>query len=256
MVDDDLLRLEFWNSRATLGVAAGTNDISLKALEIENISRFLKGCRNVLDAGCGNGTTAISVLKNIPDIFVYGFDYSEVMIQEARRLGQAEGVQDRLCFEVGDLLSPPFQDNFFDVVYTERSLINLNGVEDQRKSIAALISKVRSGGRLVLCESFKNGLDEINSFRIPIGLEAIDQPWHNHYLRTEDLKHLIPECADLETISNFSSTYYFLSRVINAWLSKSSGVDPSYDAPINKLAYSLPSLGVCSQARMVVLKKR
>lgn len=256
MEDVDLSRLEFWNSRAALGAAAGTNDVTLKALEIQNISVFLKGCKNVLDAGCGNGFTAISILRNIPDIIVHGFDYSAAMIQEANKLGQEEGVQGRSLFEVGDLMSPPFQDNFYDVVYTERSLINLNGVDDQRKAVSALIGKVKRGGRLVLCESFKDGLDEINSFRVPIGLTAIEQPWHNHYLHMDELKALIPESVDIELISNFSSTYYFLSRVINAWLSKSEGVDPSYDAPINKLAFSLPSLDVCSQTKIIVLKKR
>lgn len=256
MGDINQSRLEFWNSRAPLGMAAGTNDVTLKALEIKNISRFLVGCKYVLDAGCGNGFTAISILKNMVDVQVYGFDYSDAMVQEAKRLGKEEGVLDRLVFEVGDLISPPFQDDYFDAVYTERALINLNGADEQKVAISALVDKVKRGGRVILCESFKDGLDEINAFRVPIGLSAIEQPWHNRYFRIEELEGFFPECVEIECISDFSSTYYFLSRVINAWLSQCNGVEPSYDAPINKLAFSLPSLNVCSQTKIVVLKKK
>jgi ubiquinone/menaquinone biosynthesis C-methylase UbiE len=249
-------RLKFWDSRATLGAAAGSNDIILKELEIENISNLLADCETILDAGCGNGITAISILKKYANAKVYGFDYSKTMVQEAKSLGDEEGVSDRLKLEVGDLTCPPFSEKLFDAVYTERSLINLNGQDQQKIAISALVNKLKPNGRIVLCESFKDGLEEINSFRSSVGLDEIQQPWHNNYFRVKDLESLIPEDVEIEKIVNFSSTYYFLSRVVNAWLAKQNQEEPSYDALINKLAFSMPNLELCSQAKIVVLKKR
>lgn len=245
--------LDFWNSRATLGAAAGTNDLLLKSLEIENISGLLSGCRRVLDAGCGNGITAISILRKFRDVHVHGFDYSEAMVEEARRLGDEEGVSTRLTVEVGDLKAPPFPERYFDAVYTERSLINLSGINEQRTAIAQLARKIKPGGRIILCESFVDGLDEINAFRVPVGLPAIDPPWHNQYLRMADLEEMLPTETKVQTVLNFSSTYYFLSRVINAWEARRDGIEPSYDAPINKLAFELPSIELCAQTKIVVL---
>lgn len=253
-VDDT--RLAFWNSRAELGFAAGTNDVTAKTLEIQNIVRLLDGCNTVLDAGCGNGVTAVSVLKQIPGAAVWGFDYSEAMVLAARSLAVHEGVSERLKVEVGGLLAPPFPNNRFDAVYTERSLINLNGIEEQRRAIAALVDRAKPTGRIILCESFLEGLDEINAFRVPIGLSAIEPPWHNHYLRVADVERSLPANVEIQEVLNFSSTYYFLSRVINAWFAKCNGVEPAYDSPINQLAFALPSLGLCSQTKIIVLKTR
>ena len=252
----DQERLSFWNSRAALGAAAGTNDVPLKTLEMQHIARFLTGANSVLDAGCGNGVTAVSILKSDPAKRLHAFDYADAMVREAERYARAEGVADRFDVQVGDLMAPPFPNGFFDAVYTERSLINLSGDEHQRHAIGKLVEKLKPGGRLILCESFSDGLDEINSFRVPLGLPAIEQPWHNHYLTLDAVKGMVPANARIIEISNFSSTYYFLSRVVNAWESRRDGVDPSYDAPINQLAFSLPSLEICAQAKIVVIGLR
>ena len=103
MSNVDQERLSFWNSRAALGVAAGTNDVPLKALEMHHIAQFLEGCETVLDAGCGNGVTAVSMLKSKRVSQLYAFDYAEAMVSEAARHARAEGVADRFRVEVGDL---------------------------------------------------------------------------------------------------------------------------------------------------------
>ncbi|EKD45312.1 MAG: hypothetical protein ACD_69C00349G0002 [uncultured bacterium] len=251
----DQSRLEFWNSRASLGLAAGSNDIIAKELEIINISKLLEGCKYVLDAGCGNGITALTICKNMKDLSICAFDYSEAMVMEARKLSQSSGYTERLVFKIGELTNPPFETNYFDAVYTERSLINLSSINEQKIAIAALLAKLKRGGKLILVESFKDGLEEINTFRNSIGLNRIEPPWHNCYLNLKDLDTLIPKDGKIESILKFSSTYYFLSRVINAWFSQLKMVEPSYDAPINKLAFQLPSIEICAQVQIVVIRK-
>ena len=255
MQDINQSRLEFWNSRSPLGVAAGSNDVVAKELEIINILKLLDGCQYVMDAGCGNGVTALTICSNMKNTSICAFDYSEAMILEAKKLSQNSGCTERLVFEVGELAKPPFEDNYFDAVYTERSLINLNNLDEQKTAVAALMGKLKTGGKLILVEAFKDGLDEINTFRDSIGLKRIESPWHNCYLNIKDLNDLVPKCGAIESVLNFSSTYYFLSRVVNAWLSQLDNKEPLYDAPINKLAFQLPSIETCAQVRAVVLKK-
>ena len=52
-----------------------------------------------------------------------------------------------------------------------------------------------------------------------------------------------------------SSTYYFLSRVVNAWLAAKEGKEPDYNSPVNELALHLPAIGDMGQGRTWVWKR-
>jgi ubiquinone/menaquinone biosynthesis C-methylase UbiE len=83
--------LEHWNQRATLAERAGSNDLIAKELEIRAISKHIKNGMTVAEFGCGNGTTAIELLRK-HDIELYCFDFSPVMIESARKLAQNAGM--------------------------------------------------------------------------------------------------------------------------------------------------------------------
>ena len=242
-------RLEFWDQRAWMGPTAGTQDRTLKELEMRAIIGHIGTGRRILDAGCGTGETARAIVQALPDAQVCGFDYSAANIEHAQ-----EHRDWRLTFRVGELALPPYPDESFDVVLTERALINMDNAEQQAIAIRALVRLTKPGGKLILCESFLDGLDEINAFREPAGLEPIKAPWHNTYFGSvASLIRMVPEDADLETRDPFSGTYYFLSRVINAWAALPA--EPDYDAPINRLALDLPAMNHCAQTKIVVLRK-
>jgi hypothetical protein len=106
-----------------------------------------------------------------------------------------------------------------------------------------------------MCENSADGLECINKLRSDAGLENITAPWHNRYMHDSEIESLSIPGVALENINYFSSTYYFLSRVVNAWLAAREGVSPSYDAPVNKLALSLPPIGKMGQGRIWVWRK-
>jgi len=89
-----------------------------------------------------------------------------------------------------------------------------------------------------------------------VGLPEISPPWHNLYLDDEKVSELTIDDCDLVEVVPYSATYYFLSRVVNAWLAHQEGRDPSYDAPVNRLAQLLPPIGDHAQGKLWVFEKR
>lgn len=127
----DTERLEFWNSRAHLGLAAGSGDVNLKEIEMEAISKNLGAAKTVLDAGCGNSYTLLSIAVSFSKIKFFGFDYSSRMVEEGKALIKNQGLSNRIQIWQDNLLSISsasiknlgFDSGSFDCVYTERSII-------------------------------------------------------------------------------------------------------------------------------------
>lgn len=246
--------LEFWNQRADLGVKAGSDDYIGKELEVNALARHIRDGMRVAEFGCGNGMTAITLaLKH--DIHLTCFDFAPAMIDAARKLATEAGVEDRLDFKVMDVRDerPLYED--FDVVYTQRMIINLSTWEAQTRAIRYLVSFLRRGGHFLMCENSQLALVKLNELRIQVGLDSISPPWHNLYLNEAEVTALDVSGAKLVEVDPFMSTYYFLSRVVNAWLAKCEGKQPAYDAPVNQLALKLPSIGDCSQTKIWVFER-
>jgi ubiquinone/menaquinone biosynthesis C-methylase UbiE len=244
---DDVL--EFWNRQAGLGKWAGTRDLIAKQIEIEAISSYVSDGMEIFDFGCGNGITAFELARRY-DVRITGMDYAEEMIRSAESLNDQLDLKGSVQFRVGDQLKLASLSKKFDMVYTERTLINLPDWQSQKKAIAALTALLKTGGVFVMCENSQDGLDKINAFRYSIGLMEIQPPWHNHYFRDADIASLYLPGVTLEKIDYYSSTYYFISRIINAWFASEEGREPDYDAPINHLALKLPPYGDIGQGRI------
>jgi len=244
----------FWNNRAVLGLSAGTKDLIAKELEIKAISKYIRSGMNILEAGCGNGVTALKIASTYP-VHIEGFDYAEEMINEAKKLAANASLKGTVNFKTVDLCHLPANIAHVDLVYTERVLINLKSWDEQKKAIKQLCNLLVNGGCYVMCENSMDGLEKINSLRQRIGLNPISPPWHNRYLWDAEIEQLIIPDIRLETIDYFTSTYHLLSRVINAALAFQEGREPEYNAPINQLAYHLPPIGDLGQTRIWVWRK-
>lgn len=252
MENNDILN--FWNKQASLAGKAGSQDLVAKEVEIAALSRHINDGMKVCEFGCGNGVTAIEFAKRF-DIHMDCFDFSPAMIEAARGAAKAAGVHLRVNFDVADVqVEPPLKDSY-DVIYTERMLINLQTWKAQARAIQYLVSKLSPCGRLLLCENSIQGLGKLNQLREMVGLERISPPWHNCYLDETAVERLQEHGLKLLAVEPFSSTYYFLSRVVNAWLAKQEGVQPAYDAPVNRLALMLPPFGDCAQGKLWIFER-
>jgi demethylmenaquinone methyltransferase/2-methoxy-6-polyprenyl-1,4-benzoquinol methylase len=113
-------------------------DVRWRRLAAESVVR--KGDR-VLDAACGTGDLAIADQKAGASR-VTGLDFSEKMLERARRKAALEWVQ-------GDMLALPFADGTFDAATVGFGVRN---VEDLELGLRELRRVLRPGGRLAILE--------------------------------------------------------------------------------------------------------
>jgi ubiquinone/menaquinone biosynthesis C-methylase UbiE len=244
----------FWNQRAGLGQWAGSRDVIAKQLEIKAIASYVHDGMSVLDFGCGNGITAIELARRY-DVRVIGVDFAAEMVEAAKAHLAGQDFLGSVRFQTGDVRDLSNISEKFDLIYTERTLINLPDWPTQCKAIQRITTLLKVGGIYIMCENSQDGLDKTNSFRERIGLPQITPPWHNRYLRDAELQAMSIADVTLEKVDFYSSTYYFLSRVLNAWLAWQDGKDPDYESPINQLALQLPPYGDMGQGRIWVWRK-
>lgn len=240
---------DFWNDRASLGESAGTNDYLLKKLELELLRDRINPGSSIIDLGCGNGKTLFDLVES-NDCTGIGIDFSQNMIKSAQEQMHSKGVNDCLQFEIGSLEDLPSGLGLFDYAVTERSLINLDGMEEQYKAFKAIMKLVKPGGRYLMIESSRQGLERINELRKTLKLGDIETPWHNSFLDEEEVLTWQTDEYFLEEVYPFSSSYYFLSRVLYAKLAEDSGEALRYDSAINLVAVQLPPVGDLGPARL------
>jgi ubiquinone/menaquinone biosynthesis C-methylase UbiE len=251
--------LDFWNDQAKFGEMAGTKDLIAKQLEMKAIASYVKDGMRILDFGCGNGLTAFYLYKQFQSLQILGIDFSEEMIKEADKLFEGQINYVFLVGDVGYLNYLKSQGTQFDLIYTERTLINLKSWEEQKEAIEILCSLLAPNGKYIMCENSQDGLDEINEFRKTIDLPYIEKPWHNLYFKDNQINKLNYEGAKgfyLSEINYYSSTYYFLSRIMNAWFYHDMETEPQYNSDINQLALKLPALKQFGQGRIWVWVKK
>ena len=106
----------------------------------------VRGCKRILDAGCGNGRYSRFLLRHAdPDAVLTGFDLSPRMLDRARK----RLASNRVSHAMADLTRLPFADNQFDAVVCGWVLEHL---PDPRPGLRELARILRSGGRiLVMC---------------------------------------------------------------------------------------------------------
>ena len=252
----------FWDERAAKEERAGTRDLVAKELEMRTLAEYVEDGMTVCDWGCGNGMTAFYLAERFK-INLYGYDYSEKMVNEAALAAAKKGLGENsprvvpeCLFHQADIRKEPSFICQWDLVFTERMLVNLANWDEQRAAILYLATLVKPGGTLLLMENSLTGLRAINRLRESIGLERILSPWHNVYLHDKTVANLDVPGMRLVDVRPYSGAYYCLSRVVNAWLAKTQGQEPEYDAPVNHLALELPPTELpCAQGKLWVYEK-
>ncbi|HEX3563513.1 MAG TPA: class I SAM-dependent methyltransferase, partial [Solirubrobacterales bacterium] len=115
---------------------------------------------DALDICCGTGDLALELRRKIgPDGRVVGSDFSEPMLELARRKSGDEGLP--VEFGWADALDLPYGDGGFDAVTIGFGARNLADLE---KGLSEMARVLRPGGRLVILEITRPQREPLASF--------------------------------------------------------------------------------------------
>lgn len=211
-------------------------DYNLRDLEIAYGVEFIRDGDAILDVGCGPGVALQSYARKRA-VRAFGIDYSENMVEFARRRTKEQAPQltiDFRCASVDDL---PFETGTFDVITSHRCLMALLDWERQKKALMEIHRVLKPGGIYVMMEGTFDGLDRLNFYRRKFGLDEIEAGGQDRLLTLKfHEKPLAEFCAphfELVRTQRFGM-YYFLTRIVQPLLVAPD--KPRYDHPINEVA--------------------
>ena len=262
MPNDDKFTMEYYAEQAKLHGdkwSSTMQDETVRTKEIEfikhaigdTIEDFGKEIR-ILDLGCGNGFTTEIISKTFPEAFIWGTD----LCNDLLRIGNKRNTHN--CkFLNGDARKLNFENNFFDLVYTERCLINIRDWQEQRAAIAEVSRVLRPGGRYAMIECFTDGHKNYNTARKELGLSGVPLPEVNLFFEkeptmTELEKYFEPSKQGIPY--NFLSTHYFVARVFHAAVSVSNK-DVRNSEFVKFFSTALPTVGNYSPIQAFLLRK-
>jgi SAM-dependent methyltransferase len=227
----------FWEDRARnreFGEDIVTHpDFNQRLLEVEVLEQYLPRGQSILDIGCGNGFSTAIFAKYAAH--VVGIDYSPAMIERAKhQFGHLSNVD----FELKDVANLEFSPKSFDVVISQRCLINLPTWEAQQKAISDIASVLRTGGYFFLQEGTQQGRERLNQVREMLGLKRMPDVPYNLDFDEEQLWPFVHRYFGIVEVRRFG-IYDLVSRVVHPLLV--SPLEPKYNAEINRIARQVSS---------------
>ena len=217
---------EHWNDPAVESMY----DKTLLRLETENLKAWIEVGSDICDFGCGEGEATLEY-AGIEGVDILAVDNSPTRLELARQRIDGRWHVD---FQLASVLGETDLGQF-DVVISQRLLVNLGSWEAQKRALKRLFSMVRPGGRVLLSEGSSNGAAKLNEFRDQMGLPPIPIPAHNVFIddrqlmafadslgwRLEDAKHL--------------GTYYLLTRGVQPALKDDLRWDSDFNTRSSKV---------------------
>ncbi len=265
MVKNENIR-EYWESRsleAGTSPSATTQDVYLRELEILTLCKNLADLdlppqSNVVDIGCGDGYSTLRIAESLKALSFKALDFSSNMIDVARgRLKEKPELKERVSFEVGDAcnLRASLEQESVDIAMTDRCLINLTSPEQQYDAFSEIHRALKPEGHYVGIENFEEGNDELNLMRESMGLQKITIRRHNLFFKQlEFVPRMKKLFRDVEII-DFSSSYYFATRVVYSKYCQMKNMEPDYHHEIHQLAVDLPAVGSVSPIKLIIMRK-
>lgn len=121
----------------------------------------------ILDVGCGKGFLLYDFTKVVPELELHGIDISEYAIENSK-----EEIKDHL--QIGNAISLPFPDNYFDFVFSITTLHNLH-CYDLDKALRE-IERVGKKNKYICVESYRNEEEKANLLYWQVTCEAFNAP--------------------------------------------------------------------------------
>lgn len=263
---------EYWEQSALkygTNIKATSQSSTFKELEINTLYQSIRSIsdnsfcldnKSILEVGCGNGINC-NALSNLLSYYSFtGIDYSLNMIEAAKELNK----KNKNKFYIGDILDLDSNENLFptyDIVFTDRCLINLNSTHLQTKALNQLINKVSDNGHLILIENTIQQFEKQNELRVFFGLKKRTAREHNLFIDEDAiiLHAVIKRGLELIKKLNFGSLHDLLIYILLPSVEEKE----YYDTPLVKNAVKLiqsdlftnKNFGEFGQNQLYVFKK-
>lgn len=163
-------------------------------LELARAAGLHSACR-VLDIGSGIGGTSRCLAQEF-GCRVTGIDLTEEYCQVAAMLTAKVGLNGLIDYHQGDATNLPFEDNQFDVVWTEHVAMN---IPDKRRFYSEMYRVLKPGGILAIYDVLAGSSGAV-LFPVPWART----PETSFLVSPEGLRHLLQETGF--TISDWKDT--------------------------------------------------
>ena len=253
----NLRHWDSWAAAFATDLRATTKCLSIKRLELDAFSRRIAPLAppvSLLEIGCGNGVNGFLLAERFPRMVYVGVDFSTRMIQAAMDLGKQRSARaellSRMAFGVSDarqLTAPLALDSSkpsfrgpaifsslpeleeFDVVMTDRMLINLATPEEQLDVMARIATLVRDGGMFLMLENSLQCHRRLNALRAAVDLPERVPAEFNVFVDEERVVDPFRDHMTLEAVDDFGALHDLALYVVQAALSNGEIL---YDTPM------------------------
>lgn len=241
---DNLKHWNNWAEKYGSQLRATTKTNTIKRIEIFEISKAIikileiskkeEEYLSILEVGCGNGYNSIAIKEMFRKSIVHGVDFSPEMIVNAKKLLSENTLinSDSIGFYVGDAKALNNQKlllDKYDIIITDRCLINLLGKGDLEKGLDSIFSKLKKGGAGIFIENFLSSRKKQDDLREVIDLQKRKIPEFNKFLCEESFLDLIKSYAELIEFRCISSLHDLVLYLLTPALSKG---EVDYQSPI------------------------
>ncbi|KAG6537510.1 probable tocopherol O-methyltransferase, chloroplastic isoform X1 [Zingiber officinale] len=138
----------------------------------------LKKPKEVLDVGCGIGGSSRYIAKKY-GAYCRGITLSPVQAQRAQALAAAEGLADKVNFQVADALDQPFSDGQFDLVWSMESGEHM---PDKMKFVSEMARVAAPGASIIIVTWCHRDLLESEEGLLPEETNLLNKICNAYYL--------------------------------------------------------------------------
>ena len=231
---------KFWKDRLKKKESlVCSNDEIIDKYEIDEFAKLINNNKTILEIGCGNGIFVRKLLKKRKIKRYLGTDFVEEFVNYSRKKNKFQHI-DFQRIDMTNIKRDTFKKKW-DLIISKRAIQNILSTKLQLKIIDNLGFFLKEKGKIILCESSHTSQYNINKYRKIFGLHKIKPPFHNLFFNDSKIKKNKFNNIRLLSIDNFSSNFYFITRIINAAFKKTMNQRVKNSDVLNKISTLVPN---------------